>query len=144
MNRTTLLATTAIELYLCLAPANAQMKEEKSTPGAATSQPSEKKMSEPRARPPRVQPRRLLSRRARTPRVLEPNPATRQSRTTDRGEADKRRSDLVQGWQSQSSHQRQRVGQHRDTPTRSIRLVALPVSIISIVPEYRSYHYVVV
>jgi len=223
MNKSTLLATTAVGLYLCLAPASAQMKEEKSTPGA-TSQPSEK-MSEPKekatkgaaekapepkdkatkgtaekapdepkgkatkgsaekAPEPKDKATKGTAEKAPEPKdkatkgTAEKAPEPKDKATT-KGTAEKApepKDKATQGAGTEprdktgsgsrvqlTEEKRTNVGQtlskdgnlNRATNVnvsvnigtrlpRSVRLVALPASIISIVPEYRSYHYVVV
>jgi hypothetical protein len=185
MNKTTLLTTTAVGLYLCLAPASAQMKEEKSSPGAATSQPSEKappeKMSEPKdkatkgtaekATEPKDKATKGTAEKASEPKdkatkgTAEKAPEPKDKAT--KGTAEKATEPKDKAGSGQrvqlTEEKRTTVGQtlakdsnlNRATNInvsvnigtrlpRSVGLVALPASIISIVPEYRSYHYVVV
>ena len=204
MNKTTLLASTAVGLYLCLAPANAQMKEEKSSPGAATSQPSEK-MSEPKekgtkgaaekaepkekatkgaekAPEPKDKATKGAAEKAPEPKdkatkgAAEKAPEPKDKATKGAAEKAPEPKDATKGAGAEprdkagsgsrvqlTEEKRSNVGQtltkdgnlNRATNInvsvnigtrlpRSVRLVALPASIISIVPEYRSYHYVVV
>ena len=212
MNKTTLLATTAVGLYLCLAPANAQMKEEKSSPGAATSQPREKappeKMSEPKekgtkgsaetAPEPKDKGSKGSAEKAPEPKdkatkgSAEKAPGPKDKATKGsaekapepkdkgtKGSAEKAPEPKDKGTKGAGTEPRDKAGSgsrvqlteekrtnvgqtlakdgnlNRATNVnvsvnigtrlpRSVRLVALPASIISIVPEYRSYHYVVV
>jgi hypothetical protein len=193
MSKSALLASTAIGLILCIAPANAQMhqkgREEKAAPqqGPTAGQPKEQNPAEKKAEPKgkaaaqgemKEQPGKSTAQTA-----PKEGKGTKEKAAEPKDKASKGTAEKAPAQQDKASkgasgaepkagsanrvqlteEKRTNVGQtfakdgnlNRATNVtisinvgtrlpKSVRLVALPASIIGIVPEYRSYRYVVV
>jgi hypothetical protein len=184
MNKSALLATTAIGLILCIAPANAQMQqkgsEEKAAPQQGpTANPAEKKAEpkekgaakgEVKEQPGKAAPKDSKGTVEKTAEpkdkatkgTAEKAPAPQDKATKGAGAEPKdkagsanrvqlteeKRTNLGQTFAKDANLNRAtNVNVSINVGTRlpkSVSLVALSASIIGIVPEYRSYRYVVV
>lgn len=195
MSKSALLASTAIGLILCIAPANAQMQqrgtEEKAAPqqGPTAGQPKEQNPAEKKAEPKgkaaaqgemKEQPGKSTAQTApkegkgTTEKAAEPKdkaskgtaekaPAQQDKASKGASRAEPKDKAGSANHVQLTEEKRTNVGQtfakdgnlNRATNVtislnvgtrlpKSVRLVGLPASIIGIVPEYRSYRYVVV